>query len=150
MPDTIPRPLRDRLEMIQIPGYTEQEKTQIALRYLIRRELSENGLTPENCTITEQAIRDIIDHYTREAGVRKLERQIGSVFRHAAMKIAEGNTEKVSIDSGDISDILGAPLYDSETAMRISMPSIATGLAWTPVGGDILFMKPAVSPVATG
>ena len=146
MPDTIPGPLRDRLEMIQIPGYTEQEKTQIALRYLIRRELSENGLTPENCTITEQAIRDIIGHYTREAGVRELERQIGSVFRHAAMKIAEGDTEKVSIDSGDISDILGTPLYDSETAMRISMPGIATGLAWTPVGGDILFIEASRVP----
>ncbi len=146
MPDTIPGPLRDRLEMIQLPGYTEQEKTQIALRYLIKRQREENGLKPENCEITENALHDIIGNYTREAGVRHLERQIGSVFRHAAMKIAEGSTEKVIVDSPDIPDILGAPIYESEIAMRTSMPGIATGLAWTPVGGDILFIEASRVP----
>ena len=146
MPDTIPGPLRDRLEMIQLPGYTEQEKTQIALRYLIRRQREENGLKPENCEITENAIHDIIGHYTREAGVRNLEREIGSVFRNAAMKIAEGSAEKVTVDSADIPDILGAPIYESEIAMRSSMPGIATGLAWTPVGGDILFIEASRVP----
>ncbi len=146
MADTIPGPLRDRLEMIQLPGYTEQEKTQIALRYLIKRQREENGLKPENCEITENALHDIIGNYTREAGVRHLERQIGSVFRHAAMKIAEGSTEKVVVDSPDIPDILGAPIYEGEIAMRTSMPGIATGLAWTPVGGDILFIEASRVP----
>ena len=140
-PDTIPGPLRDRLEMIQLPGYTEQEKTQIALRYLIKRQREENGLKPENCDITEGAIHDIIGNYTREAGVRNLERLIGSVFRNVAMKIAEGTEEKVTVDSAELPDILGAPIFESEIAMRSSMPGIATGLAWTPVGGDILFIE---------
>ena len=140
-PDTIPGPLRDRLEMIQLPGYTEQEKTQIALRYLIKRQREENGLKPENCDITEGAIHDIIGNYTREAGVRNLERLIGSVFRNVAMKIAEGTEEKVTVDSAEVPDILGAPIFESEIAMRSSMPGIATGLAWTPVGGDILFIE---------
>lgn len=146
MPDTIPVPLRDRLEMIPLPGYTEQEKTQIALRYLIKRQREENGLLPEHCDITENAIHDIIGNYTREAGVRHLERLIGSVFRNVAMKIAEGDTEKVTVDSSDIPDILGAPLYESEIAMRTSVPGIATGLAWTPVGGDILFIEASRVP----
>lgn len=146
MPDTIPGPLRDRLEMIQLPGYTEQEKTQIALRYLIKRQREENGLKSGNCDITESAIHDIIGNYTREAGVRNLERLIGSVFRNAAMKIAEGRAEKVIVDSADIPDILGTPIYESEIAMRTSMPGIATGLAWTPVGGDILFIEASRVP----
>ncbi len=146
MPDTIPGPLRDRLEMIQLPGYTEQEKTQIALRYLIKRQREENGLKSGNCDITENAIHDIIGNYTREAGVRNLERLIGSVFRNAAMKIAEGRAEKVIVDSADIPDILGTPIYESEIAMRTSMPGIATGLAWTPVGGDILFIEASRVP----
>lgn len=146
MPDTIPVPLRDRLEMIPLPGYTEQEKTQIALRYLIKRQREENGLLPKHCDITENAIHDIIGNYTREAGVRHLGRLIGSVFRNVAMKIAEGDTEKVTVDSSDIPDILGAPLYESEIAMRTSVPGIATGLAWTPVGGDILFIEASRVP----
>lgn len=139
--DTIPGPLRDRMEIIQIPGYTEEEKLQIALRYLVKRQLEANGLKPEQCEITEAAIRAIITDYTREAGVRNLEREIGAVFRNVAMRIAEGTIERARIDVGDLPAILGPRKFENEVAMRVSVPGVATGLAWTPVGGDILFIE---------
>ena len=146
MLDTIPGPLRDRMEVIQLPGYTEQEKLQICRRYLVKRQLEANGLTPEQCEITDEAIRKIINDYTREAGVRNLEREIGSVIRHDAMRIAEGTAESVRIDAGDLQAILGPSRYEGELAMRTSLPGVATGLAWTPVGGDILFIEASRAP----
>lgn len=139
--DTIPGPLRDRMEVIQIPGYTEEEKLQIALRYLVKRQLEANGLKPEQCEIAEAAIRTIITDYTREAGVRNLEREIGAVFRNVAMRIAEGAIERARIGVDDLSAILGPRKFENEVAMRVSVPGVATGLAWTPVGGDILFIE---------
>jgi ATP-dependent Lon protease len=141
MLDTIPGPLRDRMEVIQLSGYTEEEKLQIARRYLVRRQLEANGLKAEQAEITDDALRAVIHDYTRESGVRNLEREIGSVFRNVAMLIAEGKAEKVRIDADDVARILGAPRFESEVALRTSVPGVATGLAWTPVGGDILFIE---------
>ncbi|MGH8645145.1 MAG: endopeptidase La, partial [Gammaproteobacteria bacterium] len=136
--DTIPGPLRDRMEVIQLPGYTEEEKIEIARRYLVKRQLEANGLSSEQSGISDDALRAIIHDYTREAGVRNLERQIGTAFRSAAMRIAEGATARVDIEAADLHSVLGAKQFESEIAMRTSTPGVATGLAWTPVGGDIL------------
>jgi ATP-dependent Lon protease len=146
MLDTMPGPLRDRLEIISLPGYTSEEKAQIARRYLVPRQLEANGLKPDQVSISDAAIRAIIHDYTREAGVRNLEREIGSVFRHAAMRIAEGKAQQVAIDVADLPAILGQKKYESELAMRTSLPGVATGLAWTPVGGDILFVEASRVP----
>src|SRR5438270_1808173 len=136
--DTIPGPLRDRMEIIQLPGYTEEEKLQIANRYLVKRQLEANGLSAEKAEITEAAVRAIIADYTREAGVRNLERNIGAALRHAAMKSAEGGDSKVLVDVADLHAILGPRRFENEVAERTAVPGVATGLAWTPVGGDIL------------
>ncbi len=146
MLDTIPGPLRDRMEVIHLPGYTAGEKTQIAKRYLIARQLQANGLTPQQCELTDEALRAIIHAYTREAGVRNLEREIGSTFRHAAMQVAEGTAQHVRIDAADLHAILGPEKFESELAMRTSVPGVATGLAWTPVGGEILFIEASRTP----
>ena len=139
--DTIPGPLRDRMEIIELTGYTEEEKVEIARRYLVRRQLEANGLKPEQATITDDALHQIARDYTREAGCRNLERQIGAVLRNVAVRIAEGAIETARIDTSDVSEILGAPRFENEVAMRVSVPGVATGLAWTPVGGDILFIE---------
>jgi ATP-dependent Lon protease len=139
--DTVPGPVRDRMEVIEIPGYTEEEKLEIAKRYLLKRQLAASGLTSEQCEITEDAIRVIIRDYTREAGVRNLERLIGAVCRHAAMRIAEGAAERVRVDAAALPVILGPRRFENEVAMRTSVPGVATGLAWTPTGGDILFIE---------
>jgi len=141
MLDTIPAPLRDRMEIIELPSYTEDEKVEIAKRYLVRRQREANGVTPEQAEITEDAIRTIIREYTREAGVRNLERNIGAAFRHVAMRIAEGGSERVRVDVDDLREILGPRRFEDEVAMRTSVPGVATGLAWTPTGGDILFVE---------
>jgi ATP-dependent Lon protease len=141
MLDTIPGPLRDRMEIISLPGYTEQEKLQIASRYLVHRQLEANGIKESQVEITEAALREIIHYYTREAGVRNLEREIGKALRNAAVRIAEGSVEHIRIDAGDLQAILGSRQFESEVAMRTSVPGVATGLAWTPVGGDILFIE---------
>jgi len=141
MLDTIPGPLRDRMEIISLAGYTADEKMEIAHRYLVRRQTEANGLKPGQAEIDDDALREIIQNYTREAGVRSLERQIGQVLRHAAVRIAEGQNGPIHITRGDLAAILGAPQFESETAMRTSVPGVATGLAWTPVGGDILFIE---------
>jgi len=148
MLDTIPGPLRDRMEIIHLAGYTEQEKLEIAKRYLLDRQLSANGLTAQQCELTDEALRAIITDYTREAGVRNLEREIGAVMRHVAVRIAEGAIAHAKIDRGDLHAILGAHKFESEVAMRTSMPGVATGLAWTPVGGDILFIEASRMPGA--
>ena len=144
--DTIPGPLRDRMEIIALPGYTEEEKLQIARRYLVRRQLEANGLKAEQTDITDAALSAIIGDYTREAGVRNLERELGSALRSAAMKIAEAKAERVTIDAGDLHGILGARKFENEVAQRTSVPGVATGLAWTPVGGDILFIEASKVP----
>jgi ATP-dependent Lon protease len=144
--DTIPGPLRDRMEVIELPGYTEQEKLEIARRYLVGRQLARNGLLPSQCGITDQALTSIIEDYTREAGVRNLEREIGSVFRHLALRIAEGGAARVTVDAADLPAILGPRKFEAEVAMRTAVPGVATGLAWTPVGGDILFIEATRMP----
>jgi ATP-dependent Lon protease len=141
MLDTIPGPLRDRMEIIGLAGYTIDEKLQIARRYLVRRQFEANGLQAEQAEISDEAIRDIIQLYTREAGVRNLEREIGTALRHAAVRIAEGESGPIRIGPDELPAILGAPRFENEVAMRTSVPGVATGLAWTPVGGDILFIE---------
>jgi ATP-dependent Lon protease len=148
MLDTIPGPLRDRMEIITLAGYTADEKMEIAHRYLVRRQMEANGLKPGQAEIDDEALREIIQNYTREAGVRSLERQIGQALRHAAVRIAEGQNGPIRISRGDLAAILGAPQFESETAMRTSVPGVATGLAWTPVGGDILFIEATRVPGA--
>jgi ATP-dependent Lon protease len=144
--DQIPGPLRDRMEVIELPGYTEDEKVEIAKRYLVKRQLAATGLSPEQCEIAEDAIRAIIRDYTREAGVRNLERELGAICHRVAMRIAEGHTGRVTIEAADLHGILGPRRFESEVAMRTSMPGVATGLAWTPTGGDILFVEAARVP----
>ena len=139
--DTIPGPLRDRMEIISLSGYTDSEKLEIAKRYLVRRQLEANGLSADRAEITDEALRGIIDRYTREAGVHSLEREIGRALRSAAVEIAEGRTAAIRIDAGDLGTILGPERFDNEVAMRTTVPGVATGLAWTPVGGDILFVE---------
>ena len=144
--DTIPGPLRDRMEIIQLPGYTAQEKLQIARRYLVPRQLQSTGLASEQCEITDEALLTIIHDYTREAGVRNLEREIGHVFRNVAVRIAEGTAQKSVIGPDELHAILGARKFEAEVAMRSGIPGVATGLAWTPFGGDILFIEAARTP----
>ena len=146
MLDTIPGPLRDRMEIIGLSGYTAAEKFEIACRYLIQRQREANGLTPDQVEITDDAVRDIINYYTREAGVRNLEREIGKTLRHVAVRVAEGETGRIAVAVKDLAAILGAPIFDNEVAMRTSVPGVATGLAWTPVGGDILFIEATGNP----
>jgi ATP-dependent Lon protease len=139
--DTIPGPLRDRMEVIELTGYTEDEKIEIARRYLVKRQLEANGLEPGQATITDATLRQIARDHTREAGVRNLERLIGAVLRNVAVRIAEGAVNEATIDVDDLQPILGAPRFENEVAMRTSVPGVATGMAWTPVGGDILFIE---------
>jgi ATP-dependent Lon protease len=141
MLDTVPGPLRDRMEVIELTGYTEEEKLEIAKRYLIARQLKANGLGPEQATLTDAALAGIVRGYTREAGCRNLEREIGAVLRSAAVRIAGGEAAAVTIDAADLQGILGAHRFESEVALRTSLPGVATGLAWTPVGGDLLFIE---------
>ena len=139
--DSIPGPLRDRMEIIALAGYTAEEKFEIARRYLVPRQMEANGLKAGQVEPADEVIREIIQHYTREAGVRNLEREIGKVLRHAAVRIAEGQSGPIRIVAEDLQPILGAPKFENEIAMRTSVPGVATGLAWTPVGGDIMFIE---------
>lgn len=141
MLDTIPGPLRDRMEIISLAGYTEEEKLRIAERYLVRRQLEANGVADGQVEIDGAALSAIIRHYTREAGVRNLEREIGKVIRHAAVQIAEGSATHVALGEADVTEILGGHIFENEVAQRTSVPGVSTGLAWTPVGGDILFIE---------
>jgi ATP-dependent Lon protease len=144
--DTIPGPLRDRMEIIQLPGYTAQEKLQIARRYLVGRQLEATGITAEQCAISDRALMAIIDDYTREAGVRNLEREIGNVLRSVAVRVAEGRAQQVTMGPDDLAAILGPRKFEAEVAMRSGLSGVATGLAWTPVGGDILFIEATRMP----
>jgi ATP-dependent Lon protease len=139
--DTIPRPLLDRMEVLELAGYTEEEKLHIARQYLVPKQLSAHGLMEEEVVLDDDAIRTIIQNYTREAGVRNLERQIANVYRKAARQIAEGVQPPIQITAEKVSDYLGRPRFFAEVAERIDRPGIATGLAWTPSGGDIIFIE---------
>ena len=144
--DSVPGPLRDRMEIIGLPGYTEEEKLEIAKRYLVRRQLEANGLKIDQVQVGDAVLAAVIRDYTREAGVRNLEREIGAVLRHAAVRIAEGASVPVRIDVPLLAEILGPAKFESEVAERTGMPGVATGLAWTPVGGDILFVEASRTP----
>jgi ATP-dependent Lon protease len=144
--ETIPGPLRDRMEIIELTGYTEEEKLEIAKRYLVARQLKANGLKPAQASLTDAALSRVIREYTRESGCRSLERQIGALLRRAAMRIAEGKVESVRFDAPDVAEVLGPTRFENEVAQRTSVPGVATGLAWTPVGGDILFVETARMP----
>jgi ATP-dependent Lon protease len=141
MLDTIPGPLRDRMEIISLAGYTQEEKLHIARRYLVRRQQEANGVTPEQVEIDDAALAAIIAFYTREAGVRNLEREIGKMIRHAAVQIADGSQTRIDIGDADIEPVLGGRIFENEVAQRTSVPGVSTGLAWTSVGGDILFIE---------
>ncbi len=147
---TIHPALLDRMEMIQLSGYTEDEKVHIARMYLIPRQREEHGLTPEHIEITDGALRRVISEYTREAGVRSLERQIGTLARKVAARVATDSSHRAVIDVADVETYLGPPRYRSETAFRTSRPGVATGLAWTETGGEVLFVEVAVLPGGSG
>jgi len=144
--ESIPMPLRDRMEIIEITGYTQGEKLEIAKGYLVPRQIERNGLTPEHITIKDDAIDAIIDGYTRESGVRQLERTIGGVARGVARKVAAEEVTEAHINQPDLEEYLGARKFFSEVAERTEVPGVATGLAWTPSGGDILFIEASVAP----
>ncbi|RJS91034.1 endopeptidase La [Salinisphaera sp. Q1T1-3] len=144
--DTIPGPLRDRMEVIEVPGYTREEKKQIAKRYLIDRQREQAGVTAEQVDISDAALDAIIAGYTREAGLRNFERQIGSIARHAAVKVAEGESGPGRIEPSDLQAIIGARRIDDEVALRTGVAGVVTGLAWTPAGGDILFVEASRAP----
>jgi ATP-dependent Lon protease len=150
--DPIPGPLRDRMEIIQLSGYTEQEKIAIAEGYLVPRQVRENGLRAEEVEVTRDALQELIRDYTREAGVRTLEREIGRAMRKIVTRIAEGKTDKVSIDAKLLRELLGKPRYGYRTEIeeRTDRPGVATGLAWTPFGGDILFIEATQMPGGKG
>ncbi len=141
--DPIPDPLRDRMELIFLQGYSEEEKLHIANRYLIPRQIRENGLTPEQIEFPEDAVRQIVRHYTREAGVRKLEQTIGTVCRKQARRIVEGKTDKLIVTKDSLKEFLGGiqVRVDTEVSERVKRPGTVVGLAWTPAGGDVLFIE---------
>ncbi|MBA2450848.1 MAG: endopeptidase La [Chloroflexi bacterium] len=144
--DTIPAPLRDRMEVLQLSGYTDEEKVQIAEKYLVPKQVRAHGLTPEELQFDADAIRAIIRGYTREAGVRNLDREIASVCRKAAREVAEGRTELPRVTPQQVESYLGRPHFFDEVAERTERPGVATGLAWTPAGGDVLFVEATMMP----
>ena len=144
--DPVPGPLRDRMEVIEIPGYTQNDKLHIAKTYLVPRQLEANGLNPKQAKFLDPALRDIIESYTREAGVRNLERSIGSVARAIAAEIVTGTSEKVNVDRPYVQKTLGPRRFEPELAQRTSIPGVATGMAYTPVGGEILFIESSRIP----
>jgi ATP-dependent Lon protease len=143
--ETIPPPLRDRMEVIEITGYTPSEKLAIAKQYLVPRQCERNGLREDQFSITDDALLLLVEGYTRESGVRQLERTIGSVIRSVAKTVALDEAERGDVTSSDVPDILGGRKFFNDVAERTEVPGVATGLAWTPVGGDILFIEASVS-----
>jgi len=146
----IPPPLRDRMEVIRLVGYSDREKLQIAKRYLVPRQINENGINADQLTMTDAALDLLATRYTREAGVRQLERSIGSVARKVALKIARGHTEKVIVDDGHIHDYLGAPKFYPEQARKELPAGVSTGMAWTEMGGEVLFIEATLLPGGKG
>ncbi|MHB8571855.1 MAG: endopeptidase La [Candidatus Dormibacteria bacterium] len=144
--DSIPPPLRDRMEVLQLPGYTQDEKQHIARRYLLPKQLEANGLRPTEMVLSDESLRLVLDEYTREAGVRNLERELATICRKAAIAIAEKSTRKVNVTPAKVRSYLGKRRFFSESAERIDRPGVATGLVWTPVGGEILFVEVALVP----
>lgn len=144
--DTIPAPLLDRMEVIAIAGYTEEEKLEIARRHLLPAQLRAHGLSPDEVTLTDEAIRLVIRGYTREAGVRNLDRQLAAICRKAAREVAERGVPPGTITPARVGEYLGRPRFHDETAERVDRPGVATGLAWTPVGGDVLFVEATMMP----
>ncbi len=146
----IPMPLRDRMEIIQLAGYSDREKLNIAKQYLVARQIKENGLTEDQLTITDAAINLLTSRYTREAGVRQLERTIGNLARKVALKVAQGSTDKVTVDAGDLKEYLGSPRYHPEEARKELPAGVATGMAWTEMGGEVLFIEATLLPGGGG
>ncbi|MGH9901654.1 MAG: S16 family serine protease, partial [Pyrinomonadaceae bacterium] len=146
----IPAPLRDRMEIIGLAGYSDQEKLHIANQYLVARQVRENGLRPEQFEITDEALMHLAARYTREAGVRQFERAIGGVVRKAALRVAQGLTDKVRVDAGDIKELLGAPRFYPEEARKEATAGVATGMAWTEMGGQLLFIEATLLPGGSG
>ncbi|MGF1614711.1 MAG: endopeptidase La [Gammaproteobacteria bacterium] len=144
--DTIPKPLLDRMEVLRLAGYSDEEKLSIAKRYLIPRRLSEAGVTTEQLTLPDASVSRIIRRYTREAGVRELERLIGQIARKTATRIAQGNTEPMTVSSNDLADLLGPERFFAEKARQELAPGVAVGLAWTEAGGDVLYVESALLP----
>ena len=148
--DTIPQPLLDRMELLRLAGYSEEEKIEIAKRYLIPRQLKETGLKPEDCVITDEALKTIIAQYTREAGVRQLERAIGRIARKVAVRYAEGHTEPVTVGANDVVNWLGPRRFSREQARRQLPAGVAIGLAWTETGGEVLYVEATLLPNGRG
>jgi len=148
--DTIPQPLLDRMEVLRLAGYSEEEKLEISKRYLIPKQLKETGVTPEQAGLPDGTVRKIISGYTREAGLRRLERAIGRVLRKVALRIAEGQTEAVTVKPEDLADMLGPEIFNQEEARRDLPPGVATGLAWTESGGDVLYIEATLLPDGKG
>lgn len=146
----IPMPLRDRMEIIQLAGYSDREKMNIAKQYLVARQIKENGLTEDQLTITDSAINLLTSRYTREAGVRQLERTIGNIARKVALKVAQGSTDKVTVDASDIKEYLGSPRFHPEEARKELPAGVATGMAWTEMGGEVLFIEATLLPGGGG
>ncbi len=144
--EPIPAPLRDRMEILELSGYTEEQKLHIARQYLLPKQLEANGLKPDELTVTDDALRRVIRDYTREAGVRNLEREIGSLCRKVATQVAEGKQPPIHVDAEQVPEYLGRQRFFEEAAERIDRPGIATGLVWTPVGGEIIFIEAATMP----
>lgn len=146
----IPMPLRDRMEIIHIAGYSDQEKLHIARRYLIPRQITDNGLNAEQLEISDEAVMLLAERYTREAGVRQLERAVGRIARKAALKIAQGEAERVSVEADDIKELLGPPRFYPEEARKEMPTGVATGMAWTEMGGQLLFIEATLLPGSGG
>ncbi len=148
--DTIPQPLLDRMEILRLSGYSEEEKLQIARRYLIPRQLEQTGLSSDQIEFTDEGLKTVISSYTREAGLRRLERALGRISRKVTLRFAEGQTEKLIIKPEEVADLLGPEMYTPET-MRKKLPAgVATGLAWTEAGGDVLFIESTLLPDGKG
>jgi ATP-dependent Lon protease len=144
--DTIPGPVLDRMEILPLAGYTEEEKLFIARRYLLPKQLRAHGIAPNELEVTDAAIRRVAREYTREAGVRNLERELARICRKVAQRLVAGESGTITVDAGDLEDLLGPPRYVQETRERIDRPGVATGLAWTPTGGELLFVEAALVP----
>jgi ATP-dependent Lon protease len=148
--DNIPRPLLDRMEVLRLAGYSDEEKGEIARRYLIPRQIAQAGLTAEQLTIPDETLGQVISRYTREAGVRELERMVGRIARRVATRFAQGQTEPVTVQPGDLASLLGPERFSREKARRQMLPGVAAGLAWTETGGDVLYVEAVLLPKRRG
>jgi ATP-dependent Lon protease len=148
--DTVPRPLLDRMEVLRLAGYSDEEKVEIARRYLVPRQLKQAGLTPEQLHLPDETLRRVISGYTREAGVRSLERALGRLTRKVARRFAEGATEPVTVGPEDLSTLLGPERFHQEKARKTVPPGVVTGLAWTEAGGEVLYVEATLLPHSRG